>query len=66
MTDVASEPITFHEKVSVRAPRGFSAALRLLAKQHNTGTAEWARQALLRSMAAEGVRLQGGEVVRVA
>lgn len=50
----------------MRVPRNFVAALRLVAQQHNTLPSEWARQALLRSLAAEGIRLQGGEVVRVA
>lgn len=64
MSEIAtSSSCHFPDKLRLRVPRGFGAALRLLAEQNNTLPSEWARQALLRSMAIEGVRLRAGEVV---
>lgn len=57
---------SFPDKLRLRVPRNFGAALKLLAGRHNTLPSEWARQALLRSMKAEGVWLDAGRVVEKA
>lgn len=63
----AAEPdVNFSENFRLRAPRGFARALRLVAKQHHTLPSEYARQILLRAMAADGVRIQDGEARRVS
>jgi hypothetical protein len=64
-TATSSSP-HFPDKLRLRVPRGFGAALRLLAEQNNTLPSEWARQALLRSMRDEGVRILDGQARRVA
>ena len=50
----------YPDKLRQRVPRGLPAALELAARQRNTSPAEWARQALLRGLAADGVRLSDG------
>ena len=50
----------YPDKLRLRVPRGLPAALELAARQRNTSPAEWARQALLRGLAADGVRLNDG------
>jgi hypothetical protein len=49
--------VHFPDKLRLRVPRGLPAALKLAAIQRHTTPAEWARQALLRGLEAEGVRL---------
>jgi hypothetical protein len=49
--------IRFPERLRIRGPRGLSAALDLAAERRHTSPAEWARQALLRGLEAEGVQL---------
>ena len=49
--------VHFPDKLRLRVPRGLPAALKLAAIQRHTTPSEWARQALLRGLAAEGVHL---------
>jgi hypothetical protein len=49
----------YPEELRLRLPRGMPDALALAAGQHHTTPTEWARQALLRSLQAEGVSLRG-------
>jgi len=59
--------IHFPENFRLRTPRGLRTALEVVAKQRHTTPSEWARQALLRALETEGVRLpQGGEPERAA
>jgi hypothetical protein len=52
------EPVVhFPDSLRLRVTRGLPAAVQQAAKQRHTTPAEWARQALLRSLAAEGVQL---------
>ena len=50
----------YPDKLRLRVPRGLPAALELAARQRNTSPAEWARQALLRGLAADRVCLIDG------
>ena len=53
-----SVPIVhFPDKLRLRVPRGLPAALRIAATRRHTTPTEWARQTLLRGLAAEGVLL---------
>jgi hypothetical protein len=52
--------VHYPEKMRLRLPRGMPEALALAAGQHHTTPSEWVRQALLRSLAAEGVSLRDG------
>ena len=51
----------YPEELRLRLPRGMPEALSLAAGQHHTTPTEWARQALLRSLQAEGVSLRDGQ-----
>ena len=51
--------IRYPEKLRLRTPRGLSAALQQAAGRNHTSPSEWARQTLLRGLAAEGVSLCG-------
>jgi hypothetical protein len=51
----------YPEELRLRLPRGMPEALSLAAGQHLTTPTEWARQALLRSLAAEGVSIRDGQ-----
>lgn len=54
-------PVTRYPKeLRLRVPGGLPDALERAAGQHHQTPAEWARQALLRSLAAEGVSLRDG------
>jgi hypothetical protein len=53
-----ASPVHFPDKLRLRVPRGLPDALRLAARQRHTTPAEWARQTLLRGLAAEGVQLR--------
>jgi hypothetical protein len=50
----------YPEELRLRLPRGMPEALSLAAGQHHTTPTEWARQALLRSLQADGVSLRDG------
>jgi hypothetical protein len=54
--------VRFPEKLRLRTPRGLSAALEQAAGRNHTSPSEWARQTLLRGLAAEGVSLRDGTV----
>ena len=49
--------ITYPDKIRLRVPAGLPDALRRAAQQNHTTSSEWARQALLRGLAAQGVSL---------
>jgi hypothetical protein len=49
--------VHYPEKMRLRLPRGLPDALRLAARQRHTTPSEWARQALLRGLEAQGVQL---------
>lgn len=53
----------FPHTFRVRVPRGLPAAVDLAARQNHTTPAEWARQALLSCLAADGVHLRDGAIV---
>jgi hypothetical protein len=52
--------VHYPEKMRLRLPRGMPEALALAAGQQHTTPTEWARQALLRSLQAEGVSIHDG------
>jgi hypothetical protein len=52
--------VHYPEKMRLRLPRGMPEALALAAGQHHTTPTEWARQALLRSLQADGVSIREG------
>jgi hypothetical protein len=49
--------VHFPDSLRLRVPRGLTAAVQIAAKQRHTTPAEWARQALLRGLAEDGVQL---------
>ena len=49
--------VHYPDKLRLRVPRGLPDALRLAARLRHTTASEWARQALLRGLEAEGVKL---------
>jgi plasmid stability protein len=58
-------PVTRYPKeLRLRVPGGLPDALERAADQHHQTPAEWARQALLRSLQAEGVSIRDGLAVR--
>jgi hypothetical protein len=58
----ADTSIRFPERFRLRTPRGLMAAVEIAAKRHHTSPSEWARQALLRALARDGVQLTAGHV----
>jgi hypothetical protein len=52
----------FPEDLRVKAPRGAKAAIAAAADLKNTSHSEYVRQALLRSLEADGVKLRCGMV----
>jgi hypothetical protein len=46
------------ERFALRAPYGLSAAIERAAQKRSTSPAEWARQALLGALDADGVQLE--------
>ena len=52
----------FPENLRVKAPRGAKAAIAAAAERRHTSYAEYVRQALLRSLEADGIRLRRGMV----
>jgi plasmid stability protein len=54
---MSASTVHYPDKLRLRVPRGLPAAMRRAAQQSHTTSSEWARQALLRGLAAEGVRL---------
>jgi len=64
-TTATDTPIRFPDRLRLRVPRGLSAAVELAAGRHHTSPSEWARQALLRGLEDEGLRLINGRVETV-
>jgi hypothetical protein len=54
--------VDFPEDLRVKAPRGARAAIAAAAQIKNTTHSEYVRQALLRCLEADGVRLRRGAV----
>jgi hypothetical protein len=52
----------FPEDLRVKAPRGVRAAIAVTAELKNTSHSEYVRQALLRCLEADGVKLRRGSV----
>jgi hypothetical protein len=52
----------FPEDLRVKAPRGVRAAIAAAAQLKHTSHSEYVRQALLRSLEADGVKLRRGTV----
>ena len=55
-------PIRYPERLRVRAPRGFAAAIEVAARRRHTSPSELMRQAILRALEQEGVQLRDGQV----
>jgi hypothetical protein len=53
----------FPEDFRLKAPRGFNDAVRAAAQVQHMTRAEYARQALLRTLEADGVKLSRGRVM---
>jgi hypothetical protein len=49
--------VHFPDSLRLRVPKGLPAAMQQAAKQRHTTPSEWARQALLRGLEADGVQL---------
>ena len=66
--EAAYEPVIadgrgrFPEDLRVKAPRGAGNAIEIAASKRNTTKAEWVRQAVLRGLEADGVKLRRGMV----
>ena len=56
-------PARFPERFRLRTPRGLAAAIEFAAGRHHQTPAEFARQALLRALEQDGVRLRDGRVL---
>ena len=52
----------FPEDLRVKAPRGSRQAIAAAAQRRHTTQSEWIRQALIRALEADGVRLRRGMV----
>jgi hypothetical protein len=48
----------YPRRMCLRAPQGLPEAIEVAARQRHTGPSEWARQALLSALAADGVHLR--------
>jgi hypothetical protein len=53
----SASAVAYPDRIRLRVPKGLPDALRLAARQKHTTASEWARQALLRGLEADGVRL---------
>jgi hypothetical protein len=49
--------VNYPHKLRLRVPAGLPEALRRAARLNHTSSSEWARQALIRGLAAQGVAL---------
>jgi len=58
----SASTVHYPDKLRLRVPRGLPDALRLAARQRHTSASEWARQALLRGLEAQGVQLCEAQV----
>jgi hypothetical protein len=62
----AAYAVRFPEALRLRAPAGMNAAVEAAARRRHTSGPEWIRQAILRSLEVEGLRLgDGGEIKRI-
>jgi hypothetical protein len=52
----------FPQRIAVRVPAGLLEAVETAARRRFTSPSEWTRQALLRSLAGDGVHLDDGRV----
>ena len=58
----ATASIRYPDRLRLRAPLGLLDAIEVAAERRHTSSAEWARQALLRCLEADGVKLRDGRV----
>jgi hypothetical protein len=61
-TATADTPNRFPDRLRLRVPRGLAAAVEIAAGRHHQTPAEFARQALLRALEQNGLRLLDGRV----
>jgi hypothetical protein len=54
---MSASTVTYPSKLRLRVPAGLPDALRQAARLNHTSSSEWARQALLRGLEAEGLKL---------
>jgi hypothetical protein len=59
-----AKPLNFPEHMRLRLPQGLRAAIQVAAAERYQAPAEWARQALVRILEADGIALfpNGGRV----
>ena len=63
---IPADTVRLPEALRLRVPMGLNAAVQTAARRHHSTGAEWVRQALLRSLQAEGLYLRdGGEIERI-
>jgi hypothetical protein len=62
----AARTSRYPERFRLRTPRGLSAAIELAAGRHHQTPAQFARQALLRALEQNGMRLCEGRVLPAA
>jgi hypothetical protein len=56
-TGISDAHLHYPARLRLRTPKGLPAAIEMAARHRHTTPAEYARQALLRSIEADGVRL---------
>jgi hypothetical protein len=57
----SASTVRFPDKLRLRVPRGLPEAVQAAARQRHTNPSEWARQAILRGLEAQGVQLSALE-----
>jgi hypothetical protein len=58
----AESIIRFPQRLRLRVPQGLPEAVEAAARQRHTSPSEWARQAILRGLEAEGLELIDGRI----
>ena len=58
--------IRFPQRMRLRVPQGLPAAVEAAARQRHTSASEWARQAILRGLEADGLHLEPDGRIRGA
>ena len=59
---MSATEINFPDKMRLRVPAGLPEAVRRAARRNHTSSSEWARQALLKGLAQEGVYLSDAQL----
>jgi hypothetical protein len=60
----ATATIRFPDQLKIRAPLNMGRAIEIAAEQKHTTASEYARQALLRCLAEDGVHLAAGNITQ--